>query len=82
MIDYDKLHGDNLTQAQKEALTEVRRLIRMESFSAGFDARGVINTHEDGTKFIKEHTRLYRQTWILPILNTMLGVTNEAELYR
>lgn len=70
-----QLHGRNLTKLQREALVELRRMLQLDeqSFSAGFDARATITTNEQANVFIREHTRLWRETWILPVLTDMIG---------
>ena len=64
-----------------EKLRELRRLAAFEKCSFGMPSETVIASHDtygDPEKinkdaFIKEATRLYRESWLLPIIDELLA---------
>jgi hypothetical protein len=72
-----------MTKRQANALRVLRRRLSLQN--AGFSKIGPADSERDGalptsekevTEFIRKRTRLYLQTWILPIVNNLLA---EAE---
>ncbi len=64
----------NLTKKQIALLRELRRMASLESASferIGPDA-ALPTTEAQVTAFIRERTRLHRETWILPIIDQLL----------
>lgn len=66
-----------LSKRDVEALKEVRRLITFER--AAFDKihpdkdDQLPKTEKEVTEFIKRRTRLYFQSWVLPVIDEMIG---------
>ena len=73
------------------ALKELRRLLQMREKSCSFDSigpwldspEGRLPTNErEVTAFIRERTRLWRESWILPVLEQMIESEQQARKKR
>ena len=75
MSDFDRraLHGRNLTKNQRNALRELRRLLEMspDAFGVGFITETTIRTAAEADAFIRQQTEIWRNTWILPVLDKL-----------
>ena len=62
-----------MTQAELIALKEVRRYAAFENANFGDCTRpGQTIDGKTVDEFIKDRTRIYRQSWILPVLDDMI----------
>lgn len=60
-----------MTKSELYALRRLRKAITFENASFGFQHDKVDGVQV--TEFIKERTRLYQETWVLPILDDMIA---------
>lgn len=73
-----------LTKYQREALALIRRRIEFESMSVRFTNAQLLDMQQSATQQgmtnhtpqIKEATRLYRETWIIPMIDDLLSGEN------
>jgi hypothetical protein len=71
MARYNDLSSDCTRWTNRKLMHEARRLANFETFGASMIARGtiLIATSDDATDFVREETRIYRATWLAPILD-------------
>ena len=75
---YDKVRksGARLTQSQRRVLEELRSLLLMKEANFGlhpFDADKLPKNVKESDSFVKEQTRLCRESWLFPIVDALLG---------
>ena len=70
---------------EREALLRLKSLCELEGATFGHiweDPKDPLPTKESEVdEFVKERTRLYRRTWVLPIIDALLSETEESRDY-
>lgn len=56
-----------------EKLREARRISTMENANFGWDVVHTTARELTSTTFVKERSRLYRETWLIPVLDELLA---------
>jgi len=68
--------GQRLTKGQRKALKELKRHVTMQTCNFDmhhFDAEKLPQDVNQVDAFIKERTRVWRQSWIYPLIDALLG---------
>lgn len=63
-----------LTKKELQKLRELRAHLTMERFGAGLNQRLVLDGQPvDPTAYITSQTRIWRESWILPVLDEIIA---------
>lgn len=62
-----------MTKRELKTLQNLRRMLGMDgTFSAGVYETVTLRDSDEATTFIVERTKLWRETWILPVLDELI----------
>lgn len=62
-----------MTKAELKALKKLRKRANFETAGFGNCAEALPIQVRDVTEFIKERTRVYRDSWVLPIIDALIA---------
>jgi hypothetical protein len=62
-------------RGRKAILIQLRQMLEMDGYGSSFQdgGRTVITNGAQATQFVRDHTKLWRDSWVFPLIDELLG---------